>query len=178
METFPPILKNKWKRFHLSSLYYLLFVLSTLFRKKFTQAKKYMEFSIILLILYSNLGTVACAWHRQVRLASLAAAKHTPRKRQQEQHGKPGKHGSRKRFAKQRFFGKRRRNGAKRAGCESKPPKSEVYGDEKARRRGAVPADPLWGSAAAFSAAHGFLFIGFRRSLHLLNLLFRSAMVA
>ena len=99
-----------------------------------------MEFSIILLILYSNLGTVACAWHRQVRLASLAAAKHTPRK------GKTGKlnqQGSRKRFAMQRFFGKRRRNGAKRAVCFGKPPKSEVYGDEKARRSGAVPADPL-----------------------------------
>ena len=36
-------------------------------------------------------GTVACAWHRQVRLAALAAAKHTPRKRQQEQHGKPNR---------------------------------------------------------------------------------------
>ena len=82
---------------------------------------------------------MACAWHRQVRLAALAAAKHTPRKSKQS-------------------------NGRK-----TKP---------KARRRGAVPAEPLWGSAAAFSAAHGFLFIGFRRSLHLLNLLFRSAMVA
>ena len=34
---------------------------------------------------------MTCAWHRQVRLASLAAAKHTPRKRQQEQHGKPNR---------------------------------------------------------------------------------------
>ena len=39
----------------------------------------------------------------------------------------------------------------------------------KARRSGAVPANPLWGSAAAFSAAHCFLFIGFQRSLYLLN---------
>ena len=157
METFPPILKNKWKRFHLSSLYYLLFILSTLFRKKFTQAKKYMEFSIILLILYSNLGTVACAWHRHVRLASLAAAKHTPRK------GKTGKlnqQGSRKRFAMQRFFGKRRRNGAKRAVCFGKPPKSEVYGDEKARRRGAVPANPLGDRLPLFRRAW-LSFIGF-----------------
>ena len=50
-------------------------------------------------------GTVACAWHRQVRLAALAAAKHTPRKSKQ-------------------------RNDRK-----TKP---------KARRRGAVPAEPLW----------------------------------
>ena len=78
---------------------------------------------------------VACAWHRQVRLASLAAAKHTPQKSKQ-------------------------RNDRK-----TKP---------KARRRGAVPAEPLWGSAAAFSAAHGFLSLVFCRLLHLLNLPFRS----
>ena len=33
--------------------------------------------------------------------------------------------------------------------------------ETKARRRGAVPAEPLWGSAAAFPAAHGFLFTDF-----------------
>lgn len=64
--------------------------------------------------------------------------------------GKLNQQGSRKRFAKQRFFGKRRRNGAKRAGCFGKPPKSEVYGDEKARRRGAVPAEPLLGIGCRF----------------------------
>ena len=61
---------------------------------------------------------MACAWHRQVRLASLAAAKHTPRKSKQ-------------------------RNDRKTK--------------SKARRRGAVPANPLGGSAAAFSAAQCFL---------------------
>ena len=54
--------------------------------------------------------------------------------------GKLNQQGSRKRFAKQRFFGKRRRNGAKRAGCESKPPKSEVYGDEGTAAR----SRPRW----------------------------------
>ena len=72
---------------------------------------------------------MACAWHRQVRLAALAAAKHTQQKSKQ-------------------------RNDRK-----TKP---------KARRRGAVPANPLWGSAAAFAAAHGFLSLVFI-VLHLLN---------
>lgn len=40
---------------------------------------------------FYQFGTVACAWHRQVRLAALAAAKHTPRKSKQEQHGKPNR---------------------------------------------------------------------------------------
>lgn len=71
---------------------------------------------------------MACAWHRQVRLAALAAAKHTPRKRQQEQHEKPN------------------------------------------RKRGGAEPSPLnrLGSAAAFSAAHGFLSLVFI-VLHLLN---------
>ena len=139
---------------------------------------------------------MACAWQRRVRRSfapkncSLRShffggpifAPPQPSTRHakdnQNNTGKLNQQGSRKRFATQRFFGKRRRNGAKRAGCFGKPPKSEVYGDEKARRRGAVPANPLWGSAAAFSAAQCFLIIGFCRSLYLLNLLFRSAMVA
>ena len=32
---------------------------------------------------FYHFGTMACAWHRQVRLASLAAAKHTPQKSKQ-----------------------------------------------------------------------------------------------
>ena len=48
------------------------------------------------------------------------------------------------------LFGKRRRNGAKRTGCFGKPPKSEVYGDEKARRSRSRPAEPL-GAGFAFS---------------------------
>ena len=48
----------------------------------------------------------------------------------------------------------------------------------KARRRGAVPANPLWGSAAAFSAAHGFLSLVFTIHCTYEFALFRSAMVA
>ena len=89
-------------------------------------------------------GTVACAWHRRVRRREAPPQLSTRHaKDNQNNTGKLNQQGSRKRFATQRFFGKRRRNGAKRAGCFGKPPKSEVYGDEKARRRGAVPADPL-----------------------------------
>ena len=47
---------------------------------------------------------MACAWHRQVRLASRAAAKHTPRKRQQEQHGKPSKTGLPKKICNAKIF--------------------------------------------------------------------------
>ena len=82
--------------------------------------------------------------------------------------------GSRKRFAMQRFFGKRRRNGAKRAVCSGKPPKSEVYGDEKARRRGAVPANPLGDRLPLFRCAW-LSFIGFYRSAPLEFCLFRQA---
>ena len=77
---------------------------------------------------------MACAWHRQVRLASLAAAKHTPRKSKQ-------------------------RNDRK-----TKP---------KARRRVAVPANPLGDRLPLFRRAW-LSTIGFCRSLHLLNLPFRS----
>lgn len=49
------------------------------------------------------------------------------------------------------LFGKRRRNGANRAGCRGKPPKSEVYGDEAATTR-AFAADPL-GESPAYSVA-------------------------
>ena len=64
---------------------------------------------------------MACAWHRQVRLAALAAAKHTPR------------------------------NGNKN------------NAENQTERRGGAEPSPLnrLGSAAAFSAAHDFLFIGF-----------------
>ena len=49
---------------------------------------------------------------------------------------------ARKRIAKQGFFGKRRRKGAKRTDSKSKPTESEVYG-KKARRRGTVPLNRL-----------------------------------
>ena len=61
---------------------------------------------------------MACAWHRQVRLAALAATKHTQQKNKQ------------------------------RNDLKTKP---------KGWRCGVVPAEPLWGSAAAFAAVHGFL---------------------
>ena len=104
---------------------------------------------------------MACARHRRVRRSfapkNCSLRSHffgdpgfappqpstRPAKDNQNNTGKLNQQGSRKRFATQRFFGKRRRNGAKRAGCFGKPLKSEVYGDEKARRRGAVPAEPL-----------------------------------
>ena len=87
---------------------------------------------------------MACAWHRRVRRRFAPPQPSTRHaKDNQNNTGKLNQQGSRKRFAKQRFFGKRRRNEAKRAGCFGKPPKSEVYGDEKARRRGTVPAEPL-----------------------------------
>ena len=150
METFPPILKNKWKRFHLSSLYYLLFVLSTLFRKKFTQAKKYMEFSIILLILYSNLGTVACAWHRRVR-RSFA-----PKNCSLRSH----------------FFGDP---------IFAPPQPSTRHGKttglarktkEKARRRGAVPADPLGDRLPLLPPRMAFFHWFYSCDMYLLNFAF------
>ena len=49
-------------------------------------------------------GTVACARHRQVRLASLAAAKHTPRKGQPEQHGKTKSTGFPKKICDAKIF--------------------------------------------------------------------------
>ena len=72
----------------------------------------------------------------------------------------------------QRFFGKRRRNEAKRAGCFGKPLKSEVYGDEKARRRGAVPANPLGDRLPLFPPRTAFFHWFHVRSMHLLNLSF------
>ena len=52
-----------------------------------------------------------------------------------------------------------------RAAAKHTPRKSKQRNDRKtkpkARRRVAVPAEPLWGSAAAFSAAHSFLSLVF-----------------
>ena len=82
---------------------------------------------------------MACAWHRQVRLAALAAAKHTPRKSKQSNDRK------------------------------TKP---------KARRRGAVPANPLGDRLPLFPPRMAFFHWFYSHSMYLLNLLFRSAMVA
>ena len=140
---------------------------------------------------------MACAWQRRVRRSfapkncSLRShffgdpvfAPPQPSTRHakdnQNNTGKLNQQGSRKRFATQRFFGKRRRNGAKRAGCFGKPPKSEVYGDEKARRRGAVPANPLVDRLPLFPSRNAFFFwfsIPFHVALEFC--LFRSAMIA
>lgn len=86
---------------------------------------------------------------------------------------KPSKTGLPKSIAE--LFGKRSRNGAKLAGCFSKPPKSEVYGDEKARRRGAVPANPLGDRLPRFPPRNAFFHWFYPRSMHILNLLFRQA---
>ena len=77
---------------------------------------------------FYQFGTVACAWHRQVRRADARRSQAHAAKRQQEQRGKPNR---------------------------------------KARRSGAVPANPL-GTGCRFSAAHGFLSLVFI-VLHLLN---------
>ena len=78
----------------------------------------------------SKPALVGCFQFNKTSSFSGVAAKHTPRKDDKNNTENRVKQGSRKRFATQRFFGKRRRNGAKRAGCESKSPKNEVYGDE------------------------------------------------
>ena len=88
---------------------------------------------------FAWISTVACAWHRQVRLAALAAAKHTQQKSKQGNDRK------------------------------TKP---------KARRRGAVPANPLGDRLPLLPPRTAFFLWFHVCSMHLLNLLFRSAMVA
>ena len=88
---------------------------------------------------FYSFGTMACAWHRQVRRASLAAANHTPPKSKQ-------------------------RNDRKTK--------------SKARRSGAVPAEPL-GDRLPLLPPHMAFFHWFLPFIAPLEFaLFRSAMVA